>query len=259
MVSAELPDNWQELLAGYILGNLSDDEALIVDRLLSEHPHLWQEVEAFQTSFDSLATTVPLRQPSEQLRERIFTAAQSSPRPTKRRSNWIAGIGGAIAATALLILGWRIATLNTQLQQANARIETLERDLDQANLQAQTVQPVLNTLQQPGTLIYSLQGSDRANAASGSLVMSAQTNQVIILVQNLPEPPSGKIYRLWAKVPTETTLAYCGQFNPNAQGFVQLTPSASVCGANPTQMLITIDAITDPTTKGGPVIMQSRT
>jgi hypothetical protein len=266
MVSAELPDNWQELIAGYVLGNLSEEEASTVERLLSSHPELMQEIEAFQESFNVFADMVPLQSPPAQLRDKILVAAQhgsNQKRPVAafvskdrapHRLKFIMGGGGAIAAGILVALGLRIASLNHQLQQANSRIETLERDLQQA----QVDRPVLNTLQQPGTSVYSLKGSDRANTASGSLVMSAEKNQVMILVQNLPELPSGKIYRLWAKVPSETSLAYCGQFNTNAQGFVQLTPSANVCGANPTQLFITIDALSDPTTKGGPVMMQSR-
>ena len=265
MVSAELPENWQDLIAGYVLGNLSEEEAAIVDQLLSDRPELMQEVQAFQDAFHSLAEVIPTEQPPARLRETILSSVgrEFNGEPSRSsvalnrppRSRWMVGAGGAIAAGILLALGLRIASLNAQLQQANAKIETLQQDLQQA----QTARPILNTLRQPGTLVYSLQGSDRANAASGSLVMSAEKNQVIILVNNLPELPSGQIYRLWAKVPTETTLAYCGQFNTNEQGFVQLTPSDDICGANPTQMFITIDALSDPTTRGGPVMMQTRT
>jgi hypothetical protein len=272
MVSAELPDNWQELIAGYVLSNLTDDEVLQVERLLNDHPHLLQEVEAFQNAFQGFAQAVPPCQPPEHLRDKILVAAQrhltaASTGQTlpkaRQRFGFGTGVvlraGAIIAASALLILGWRVASLSRQLQQANAKIEALEHNLQQAKLQSQTIQPVLNTLQQPGTLIYSLQGSDRANTASGSLVMSVERNTMIILVQNLPELPAGQIYRLWAKVPKATSLAYCGQFNTNAEGFIQLTPSAQVCGANPSQLLITIDALSDPTTKGGPVMMHSRT
>jgi hypothetical protein len=269
MVSAELPDNWQELIAGYVLGNLSEEEASTVESLLSSHPELMPEIEAFQESFNVFADMVPLQSPPAQLRDKILMAAQQGPNQAApiaafvsnvsndrapRRLKLIIGGGGAIAAGILVALGLRIASLNHQLQQANSKIETLERNLQQA----QVDRPVLDTLQQPGTSVYALKGSDRANTASGSLVVSGEKNQVIILVQNLPELPAGKTYRLWAKVPSETSLAYCGQFNTNAQGVVQLTPSANICGANPTQLFITIDALTDPTTKGGPVIMQSR-
>jgi anti-sigma-K factor RskA len=256
MVSAELPNNWQELIAGYVLGNLDEEEMRIVEHWLAQRPELWQDVEATEAAFQSIAELAPPRQPPASLRDRILF--QAAPPPKRIRPVWLVGLGSAIAAGTVLLLGWRNATLNTQLQQANTQIETLERNLQQAQLQAQTVRPVLNTLQQPGTLVYTLQGSDRANTASGSLVMSAQQNTVIILVQNLPELPSGKVYRLWAKPPSASSLAYCGQFNINDQGLVKLTPSASICEAKPTQMLITVDAITDPTTKGGPVIMQSQ-
>jgi hypothetical protein len=82
---------------------------------------------------------------------------------------------------------------------------------------------------------------------------------VIIVVHNLPLLADGQIYRLWAKVPTQNTLVYCGQFNSNPRGLIQLTPASDLCGANPTQVVITIDAVTDPTTQGGPLIMHSRT
>lgn len=272
MVS-KIPDDWQELIAGNALDDLSQEEILNLENLLQDNPELLSEVEAFDDAFNCLAYTVPQLEPPQKLRENILATAQASitnseqsqpiSQPPITATNpqkpfqLILGIGGAIAASIITILGLRTQLLSFQLQQANTEIETLKTELRQANEQNQNIRPVLSTLKQSGTLVYTLQGSERANSASGSLVMSAD-KQVILLVNNLPQLSAGQVYRLWAKVPTEVSLAYCGQFNTNNQGLIQFTPSSDICGAKPTQMLITIDAISDPTTKGGPLVMQSR-
>jgi hypothetical protein len=43
-----LPDNWQELLAGYILGDLDPEEAERVRQLLSMNPDLAVEADRLQ-------------------------------------------------------------------------------------------------------------------------------------------------------------------------------------------------------------------
>ncbi|MDX2215169.1 MAG: anti-sigma factor [Oculatellaceae cyanobacterium bins.114] len=293
MARSELPDHWQDLAAGYVLNNLNEEEVAFWEALMKEHPELSNELEELQSTFNLFADTIPMYQPSQKLLSQIRTTAQGelelaeplqpsrsdslAPEEAAARSatvvsinppdnssvhssnrfKVITSVGGAIAASVIALLGFHLYSLHSQLQQANATIQRLERDLQQAQTQAQSIRPVVSTLQQPGTLIYSLEGSELANTASGRLVMSDE-QKVIILVKNLPELPSGKVYRLWAALPTQTTLTYCGQFNSNAQGVIQLTPSSNRCGENPTQMIVTVDAATDPTTQGGPIVLQGR-
>jgi len=273
MVRLELPDNWQELATGHVLGNLSNEEQLVWEQI-QHHTDVAEAVEALRDTFNVFADVIPMHQPPARLLGKIQAAAQR-PEPTVNpslrllavpstaaahssdRRNWLVGLSGAIAATLVAALGWRVYALSITLQQAKAEIQTLERSLQQAQAQDQSLRPVVNTLQQPGTLIYSLHGSTLANSASGSLVLSTQ-KQVIVVVQNLPQLPDGQTYRLWADLSTQSALTYCGQFNSNREGVIQLTPSSDRCGDRPKQMLITIDATTDPTTKGGPVVMQGQ-
>lgn len=277
MVRSELPDNWQDLAAGYVLDSLSEEEAVQWEALIQEHPELSHELAILQSTFDLFADVVPLHHPPQSLLNRIRTAAQINtasadgsdassfaPRPpvvqpatirSQSRFRVLVGIGGVMAASVIVGLGFQLQALQQQVQQAHTKIQTLEGQLQQAQTQTQTIQPVVSTLQQPGTLIYNLEGSNLANQASGHLVMS-NDQDVIIVVKNLPELPADQVYRLWANVPARTTLVYCGQFNSNHQGIIQLTPSSGQCGQNPKQMLITVDAVTDPTTRGGPVVMQ---
>ncbi len=274
MVRLELPDNWQELATGHVLDNLSDEEQLVWQQI-QHHPDVAEAVDAMRDTFNVFADVIPMHQPPAGLLGKIQAAAQqpsvsvirSQPRlltvppvsaaRSSDRLKPLLGLSGAIAATLVAALGWRVYTIGSALQQAKADIQTLERSLQQAQAQDQSFRPIINTLQQPGTLIYSLHGSTLANAASGSLVLSTQ-KQVIVVVQNLPQLPDGQTYRLWADLSTQSALTYCGQFNSNREGVIQLTPSSDLCGDRPKQMPITIDATTDPTTKGGPVVMQGQ-
>jgi len=275
MTRSELPDNWQDLAAGYVLDNLSDEETVVWKTLLNDHPELADELEELNSSFNVLADTVSMHHPPDRLLSQIRATAQAELKPSisptssdpslnswvprnsstrlKQWTQW----GGAIAATIMAVLGVQLYSLRSQLHQSRETIANLERQLQQVQTQAQTVSPVVHTLQQPGTLIYNLEGSSLANAASGRLILSHEQT-VIIVVQNLPELTQGKVYRLWAALPTQSKLTYCGQFNNTPQGVVQLTPSSNHCSENPTLMVITIDAATDPITRGGPIVMQGR-
>ena len=325
MVHLELPDNWQDLAVGYVLNNLSEEEAWIWEMLLKEYPELHAETQTLEKAFNGLADIVPLYQPPASLLKKIHstietqshqpqpqvigqeqfpsslegsTTALSPPSVHQHRSphvrpnpllrhpvqalphpsswhgasdgsgqgfwriNRITQIGGVIVASIIAALVVQNHTLQTRfqqtdtaLQQANTEIKSLNRQLRQARTLTQSTRPVVQTLQQPGSLIFSLTGSNLATTASGRLVMSEE-QQVVLVVQNLPQLPEGKIYRLWAALDTKDVV-YCGQFNSNVEGIIQLTPPSDHCGENPSQMLITLDAITDPTTQGGPVVMKS--
>lgn len=273
MTRSELPDNWQDLAAGYVLNNLSEDEVAFWENLLQQHPELSEEVEAFQSMLHVFADVVPMHNPPDKLLAQIHSAMQTGltashtpqvsmlqPKTSgqfgdRGRGGW--QIGGAIAASIIALLGFNLYSLRSDLQQASVTIQKLERELQLAQAQIQTVRPVVNTLQQPGGLIYSLEGSKLANAASGRLVLS-DSREVIIIVQNLPELPAGKVYRLWAAFPQKTGLTYCGQFNSNTQGVIQLASSSNHCTEDPTQVVVTLDAVTDPTTRGGPIVMQGQ-
>ena len=67
MVHLELPDNWQDLAAGYVLNNLSEEEAWIWDMLVQEYPELHQETQRLEGAFNGMADAVPLHQPSANL------------------------------------------------------------------------------------------------------------------------------------------------------------------------------------------------
>ncbi|NJN85078.1 MAG: anti-sigma factor [Leptolyngbyaceae cyanobacterium SL_7_1] len=246
MTHASLPDHWQELIAGYALGDLSPDEAEEVRRLLEANPALHQEVTQLQETLALLPYDLADREPPLALRSNILTAAQTEtstiPAQTPQRTThgihprwW--SVGGAIAA----VLIGALAIDNYQLRR-----------------QVTESEEIVALLQQPSTQLYTLQGTGAAIEASGSLVVNSDHDQVVILVKNLPELPQSQAYRLWAMPQEGATPVYCGQFNTTAEATTTTTwtPPEEECTAIAHQVLLTAESASDPPIPAGELVMQ---
>lgn len=261
MTRSARPDNWQDLLAGYTLGNLAPEEVEAVQQLLREHPELSAEVDRLQEVLALIPYNVPEQEPPEHLKNSILAAAEAdqgipqlfeeplasssetrisqSAKTSPRRNliRWF-GVGSVMAAVALLALG----VDNYRLRQA-----------------AQTNRAIIATLQQPGATLYTLEGTENAAQASGSIVV-APNQQVLVVAQNLPALPEGQSYRLWALTASAKQPTYCGQFNTSTVGTVSTlwTAPEAQCSTNPTQLLITAELTSDPPVPKGELVMKSQ-
>ncbi|HEY9644241.1 MAG TPA: anti-sigma factor [Coleofasciculaceae cyanobacterium] len=279
-MTSALPENWQELMAGYALGDLSPEEAEEMQRLLAENPGLTLEVASLQEVLALVPYALSQQDPSPQLRDRILAAAASpqqeaepstslsassgmqaeaadlapadapSPIPLRpaaervipnRQNPWFArayALGGAIAAVALLALGVDNYRLRQESQEAKS---------------------VIAALRQRGTQTYTLEGTQQATAASGSLVV-APGQRVIIVAKNLPVLPAGQVYRLWAMPANGKNPTFCGQFNASTEEAVttQWLAPETACQSTTVQMLITSEKAADPPVPKGTLVMQSR-
>lgn len=256
MTRSVRPDDWQDLLAGYALGNLSSEEVEALQQLLIEHPELAVEVDRLQEVLALIPYDVPEQEPPAHLKDTILAAAQADQgipqlfpppelpvtqpaKPARRRNltRWFS-VGGVVAAAALLALGIE----NYRLRQ------TVQAD-----------QAIISTLQQPGAALYALEGTENAAQASGSIVV-APNRQVLVVAQNLPPLPQGQAYRLWALSANAKQPAYCGQFNTSTAGTVSSLWSASEarCSNDPTQLLVTAELVSAPPVPQGDLVLKSR-
>jgi anti-sigma-K factor RskA len=255
MTYSSPPENWQELMAGYALGDLSSEEAETLQRLLNEHPELKDEVTQFQEVLALMPYALPDPEPPPQLRESILSQAVAENRPVgifadsrsqrHTRINW-AVLAGTIAAVALVAIGVDNYRLRQAAQENQRTISRLQQD-------AKTNTALATALQQPGTQIYALEGT--ADQASGNLVVVPGQNQVTV-VTDLPQLPDGKIYRLWANPANAKQPTYCGEFQ--AGKITSFSSPAAICGQNGDRMLITAELAADPPIPKGELVMRSR-
>jgi len=80
-MTSALPDNWQELMAGYALGDLSPEEIEELQRLIAENPNLRAEVASLQEVLALMPYALPQQEPSAPLRDAILATVEANPAP----------------------------------------------------------------------------------------------------------------------------------------------------------------------------------
>jgi anti-sigma-K factor RskA len=254
MTGPLLPEQIEELMAGYVLGNLTSEEAEEFKQLLTEHPELETELRHLQEVLEVMPYALPEQAPPPHLRQSILNTVTSTPKPVSRRPGWgIANLAlwerlrnspklvrvlSSTAALLLLVLGldnYRIRLQVTTMQTKVAR----QKD-------------VIAMLQKPDTHVVPLKGMAQASAATGSMLMASSESQAVLILKNLPVLPRGQSYQLWS-VAQEEKVPW-GQFRTSKQGtvFVKLPrPSNFEVSA----LLITVEVSPSPTTPAGPMVM----
>ncbi len=201
MTDSSTPQPIELLTAGYVAGNLTAPELEEFQQLLAQNSELAVEVNQLQETCDRVITGLHEVQPPPHLWNTIRTAAIASEQPipvSRQRSLPWNAITGSLAAVLIVALGID----NYQLRQALKGTTQINALLQHSQTHLFALQPVSSR--------------DKSSASSGSFVVNLEQQTGILTVQNLPAPPNGHSYRLWAMVDGDRLP--CGQVNINAQG-----------------------------------------
>lgn len=281
MTGPLLPERIEELMAGFVLGNLSSEEAEEFTQLLTEHPELEIEVQRLQEILEVMPYALPEVAPPPNLRQSILDTAlaesqadaltapeplSASKKPNRALWRRLKGsprqwTGIICGAASLLVLALALENYQIRLQvsKMQAKVARLASDNYQISQQVETMQAkvarredVISMLQQPDVDVVPLKGMEQASAASGSMLTTPGESNAILVLKNLPVLPEGQFYQLWSVVKEEKIL--WGGFTINDHGtvFVKL-PRPS----NPdvTALVMTVEESPTPTAPAGPMVM----
>ncbi|MDJ0615716.1 MAG: anti-sigma factor [Calothrix sp. MO_192.B10] len=272
MERLELPQDWEALLAGYVLGDLIPEDVVRVKQYLELYPELADEVNSLQATLALFPLSLPKSSPPEKLRSQILAAAQKElssevetdkqiqPEPIgkkmvrfpKRRQNqgikstWL-GLAGGVAAVFVASLGLYNYKLQKRLAIAQAdlsryrqevALSKLQTELTQAQNELSRYQKAVALLKQPNNRLLSLKGTTSNIPASGSLVIAPNSQTAVLTLQNLPPIAEDKVYRLWAFVNGKKVK--CAKFTPDSQGRVMQEIPLNKWGST-TEVFVTIE------------------
>lgn len=255
----ESENKLDELMAGYVLGNLSSEEAEELQSFFDSQPEQVKELEKLQETLELMVYALPAHEPSQNLWNAIAesTGANSIHAPIELKTTDIQPqstiksfslgwkkIGSQVTIAMISILafslGWSNYILRENLVTANAEIAH-QKD-------------IVAMLQNPATHLVSLKGMDMAAKASGRIIMTPGEPQSVLILQRLPILPQNQYYQLWSIVNGKKVAS--GQFNTNQDGSVLVkvpTPSAQEV----TGLVITLEKVSDPKTIPGLMVMTS--
>lgn len=219
--------NLEEILAGYVLGDLDEAELVWLNQQLAANPHLQTKVAQLESTLTLMPYGLPEDVPQNDLRSQILAQAQapsiSKSSYLKQRWRWI--INGVIAVSALWL---GINNLNLRQQLA----------IKENNIQQQ--QELITLLRQPNNRLVSLQGNQ---TASGSLFIAPESKTIVLALQNLEPLPGEQVYRLWAVSQNKKTG--CANFVPDSEGAVHLELTSDEALFDASSVLITIEPEAD--------------
>jgi anti-sigma-K factor RskA len=204
------------MLDEYALGQLSQDERRDVESHVRECDACAADLRELSFVMEGIARSVDPVTPPPALKQRVLSSLASQPQEPRRSSvgsNVVAmpphgvkirrGVHpGWLAAAAVVILGLAAALYSSSetrrllvddVQEAQAVTVELQRQLDLSASQADLVVSILTASDmQP----IAMSGKENATASTARAYWSP-TRGLLIVANNLPMPPPGRIYQVW--------------------------------------------------------------
>ena len=200
------------LLEQYVLGLTDPEESDLVERYLEAFPELKKEVDGMHSAIEqyALAHSIP---PPPHMKEKIQSQIKdldkqvsksdsvksvplTSPRHSFRNIAAILGLGVLSLTLYIQNIGLKgdkedlRQSLATQEQACEERVDQLE----------QSMQRPFAFLTEPETKTVILKGSGLAPEAESIVFWNPIEKLACLNIMNLPEPPDGKQYQIWADV-----------------------------------------------------------
>ncbi|AFY69050.1 Anti-sigma-K factor RskA [Thalassoporum mexicanum PCC 7367] len=223
MESLQESQNWQELLAGYVLGDLNPQEEAQVKQYLSEHPEAEREILALEQSLALLPFALPEAAPPESLKSNLLAQVEAD--IAQEAASSLPQIGqvervfqphrspkfGRLIAAAIAIVAVGLGGYSWSLQR---KLAIAQQDLD-------AYHKAIAMLRQPDNRLLALQGMKNLEGATGSFVITPGMEAAVLSVQNLEQLPPGMVYSMWAYV--DGKKVDCVEFRPGQDGKVFMT------------------------------------
>jgi hypothetical protein len=248
-----------EMLDAYALGASEAAEAKVIEEHVADCVRCWDELSSAQRTAALLALTTVMEQPPERVEQRIIAQAQRerTPVPVRtepRQSFWrrvwspwpaTAGAFGIASVAALAVSG----VLAMQMQDLRDENDDLESQLRATvfQLDAQT-ELTATQFEDQRTVIAVLSDEDREQvdvaaesermAADATYTWSAEKHEGILVCENMPELPPGKVYQLW--ITERGTATPVRQFLAT-DGACQVTMSIDSSWGTPTGIGVSIE------------------
>ncbi len=187
------------LLPAAAIGALDRKDGDAVARHLLECRACRLDLDRFADTVDLIGFAAPQLQPPPSLKATIFREIdQKEPRRLPSRLAWVASLAAALLA---LLLAGNLA---------------LELHLFDSGSSSPTPTTQVGAASQPPLVWFDLTSASTGSTARGTLCAQDGGGLAWLIVENLPQPPSGMTYQVWLTGDDQRISA--GTFSVDAQG-----------------------------------------
>jgi anti-sigma-K factor RskA len=185
-----------ELLAGFVMGDVSPEELEQVNQLLADHPELQEEIDQLQFTLSLLPLALPETSPSPALKEKILQSATPPEPQSVKPWGWFWSMG---VIMAVLATGWALDSSHLR-----SRLAVLEGQISIASSQVENK-------------LFMLESMDKSDKAWGVMTLQPQRQMAMVEIRNLSATPVNQTYRLWV-IDMNNQMIDCGPLRPDVTG-----------------------------------------
>ena len=201
------------LIEQYVLGLTTEEENAEVEKYAEAYPEVKQEIREMRSAIESYAQKHAIP-PPDNLKDKVMSEVGKDSRPSDYQASSKGGtisrplFGFALAAVVgLVFLAGLFYRRGIQTENKYDRLLSeylaLEETCDEQHRACTKMEKVFALLRQPDMEIIKLQGTSVAPKASAVVFLDQEGNSVYLDAQDLPPPPPGKQYQIWADVEGE--------------------------------------------------------
>ncbi len=215
------------ILERYAVGMATAEEQHEIKDMMDKHPEIREELAEIHQALEEFAAAYRVR-PPEDLKQKIMQVLSESPKPSSKNRAMPAPKAAVVerqrpersasapnmssflpALLGLVLLGACVAVylFMSQANKAKNELASLQVQYDslRTSLGAEKANfdkaiQAYEALRHTGNLPIVLVSTDPAIAASAMIHWNGQANSSFLDVKELPPPPTGKVYQLWASV-----------------------------------------------------------
>jgi len=203
------------IIEAYVLGTLSETEALDVEQMAAQHPEVKAEIIAIQEVMEKYASAHVI-QPRTGLKEKVLNRLEQKDNSeldskiiSLERKNKVAEYIAAASISIAIVSGGLAYFYYQKYSAMEQRAEATQMENAvmagrtqsvQYNMQKQLeeTQHQLSMLMDPSTSAVRLKGMKMAPQSSAMVYWNKKSNEIMLHVEALPKAPDQMQYQVWA-------------------------------------------------------------
>ena len=209
------------ILEEYVSGLLSEKENLEVDRIAGLYPEVQEEIDEIRSAYNLLSNRLGMSPDTSILEKSLKKIANDQEESEE--------VIGEIKSERSGMLVYAIAAVVTLLMLSTAVNFYFFFQLDELNENYTEAVENLSVIQNAASKKIIMTGLPNSPDSKANVYWNADTKDVYIQIANLPTPPSGHQYQLWAELNGEminmgvfhhnTTLQHITKYDGLADAF----------------------------------------
>ena len=221
------------ILEAYALGDLTEQERVVVEKNLAQYPELWEELQRVEEAQEALLMRAAMA-PRKAVKENLFQKIEVQKPEVKvislQSNQSISGIWRfAVAASVTIAIvasyfafDYRSKWINSQgqLTELIAQNQRVAQDYNTVNQRLDKIESDLKIVDNPNFKRVVMRGTEGAPESMAYVYWNESTKEVYLSIQNMRTLAQENQYQLWAIIDGKPVDA--GVFDTNLAGLLKM-------------------------------------